>query len=61
MVQLMTVEEIARYLRVTKKTIYRLLKRGEIPAAKIGQQWRFDKALINHWLERNSVGYRQES
>ncbi len=42
MTKLMIVEELARYLRVTKKTIYRLLKEGKIPATKIGQQWRFD-------------------
>jgi excisionase family DNA binding protein len=50
MTNLMTVEEVASYLRVAKKTIYRLLKQGKIPATKVGQQWRFDKVSIDEWL-----------
>ena len=52
MAELMTVEEMADYLRVTKKTIYRLLRRGNIPATKVGKQWRFDRDLIDEWLRR---------
>jgi excisionase family DNA binding protein len=52
--ELMTLEEVADYLRVTKKTIHRLLKRRGIPAMKVGRQWRFDKALIDVWLCQNS-------
>jgi excisionase family DNA binding protein len=51
---LMTLEELANYLRVTKKTIYRLLERGRIPARKVGHQWRFDKASIDTWLRESS-------
>jgi len=50
MTEFVTVEEVAHFLRVTKKTIYRLLERGDIPAVKIGRSWRFDKAAINEWL-----------
>ena len=56
MTELMTVEEVAAYLRVTKKTIYRLQKKGSIPATKVGHQWRFDRTLIDKWLHRSSVG-----
>ena len=52
----MTLEEVAGYLRVTRKTIYRLLEGGKIPATKVGRQWRFDKAAIDKWLRRKSVG-----
>jgi len=52
MVKLMTVEEAAGYLRVGKKTIYRLLKQGKIPATRVGQQWRFNKASIDKWLHQ---------
>jgi excisionase family DNA binding protein len=52
MAELMTVEELAAYLRVTKKTVYRLLKRGKIPSTKVGRQWRFDKASIDEWLRQ---------
>ncbi|MDH5364769.1 MAG: response regulator [Dehalococcoidia bacterium] len=55
MAELMTVEEVARYLRVTERTIYRLLKQGEIQATKVGRQWRFDKASINEWIHQKPM------
>ena len=56
MTELMTVGEVADYLRVTKTTIYRLLKRRDIPATKVGRGWRFEKTMIDEWLHRNLVG-----
>jgi excisionase family DNA binding protein len=56
MAEFMTLQEVADYLRVTAKTIYRLLKQGRIPATKVGHQWRFDKTAIDEWLQRDSVG-----
>ncbi|MBE9482694.1 MAG: response regulator [Chloroflexi bacterium] len=56
MIELMTVREVAVYLRVTEKTIYRLLRQGKIPATRVGHSWRFDKALIDEWLHRSSIG-----
>ena len=56
MAKLMTVDEVADYLRVTEKTIYRLLRQGKIPATRVGNQWRFDTASIDEWLQQNSVG-----
>ena len=50
MPELMTVEDLAEYLRFTKKTIYKLLKQGRIPAIQIGKKWRFDKAILDEWL-----------
>ncbi len=56
MAELMTIEEVADYLRVTEKAVYRLLKRGHIPATKVGRQWRFEKNSIDEWLRQHSVG-----
>ena len=56
MAELMTVQELADYLRVTKKTIYRLFRQNKIPAAKVGHQWRFDKTSIDEWLHQRAVG-----
>ena len=56
MTELMTIEELAGHLRVTEKTIYRLLKRGKIPAIKVTRQWRFDKASIDEWIQQHTVG-----
>jgi len=49
--ELMTIEEIADYLRVKKRTVYEWLKKGKIPAFKTVGQWRFKKAQIDHWLD----------
>lgn len=48
---LMTIEEVADYLRVKKRTIYEWLKKGKIPAMKTVGQWRFKKEKIDSWLD----------
>jgi excisionase family DNA binding protein len=47
----MTLEEVSTYLRVSKGTIYNLIKNGRIPVTKIGGQWRFQKETIDKWLK----------
>ena len=56
MAELITLEEVADYLRVTKKTIYRLLEKHQIPSTKVGHQYRFDKRDVDDWLRQNSIG-----
>ena len=54
--KVMTLEEVSRYLHVHRSTVYRLLKRGEIPAFRIGSDWRFNIETIDIWrsnLETN--------
>ncbi len=51
-IELMTVEEIAEYLKVTTKTIYRLLKKGGIPSTRVGHLHRFIRSDINDWLRK---------
>jgi excisionase family DNA binding protein len=51
----MTLQEIADYLRVTRSTIHRLLKRNEIPAFKIGRHWRFNVEVIENWCESRAL------
>jgi len=58
MAQLMTTKELGQYLRFTKRTIYRLLKQGSIPAIKIGNKWRFDKEAIDKWLHQDMEGVK---
>ncbi len=48
--QIMTPKEAAKYLGFHLVTIYRLLKKSEIPATKIGGQWRFKKDILDEWL-----------
>jgi excisionase family DNA binding protein len=47
---LMTIEELAAYLKVTKRTIYDWLKNHKVPALKLVGQWRFKKDKIDAWL-----------
>ena len=48
---LMTIEDLAEYLKVTRRTIYDWLKHNKIPALKLVGQWRFKKDKIDDWLE----------
>jgi len=53
----MTIPEVAAYLRVGETTIYRLARRGDLPAAKIGGQWRFSRRVIERFLaKRHKAG-----
>jgi excisionase family DNA binding protein len=54
----MTVPMLARYLRCHPSTIYRLLKGKEIPAFKIGSDWRFQKSTIENWLRKGTIAAR---
>lgn len=58
MAELMTLVELAENLRFNKRTIYRLLKDGSIPAIKIGSKWRFDKAAIDKWIHEKMAGVK---
>jgi PTS system nitrogen regulatory IIA component len=47
---ILTIEEVATYLRVSERTVYEWAQKGEIPAGKIGTVWRFKKAEIENWV-----------
>jgi excisionase family DNA binding protein len=47
--EIMTVAELAQYLRVNRSTIYRLLKVRKLPAFKVGSDWRFNREQIDDW------------
>jgi excisionase family DNA binding protein len=47
--KVMTLREVSEYLKVHPSTIYRQLKRGLIPAFKVGSDWRFNIESIDRW------------
>ena len=47
---IMTLEEVAAYLKLKPQTIYTWAQEKEIPAAKIGKEWRFKKSIIDEWF-----------
>ena len=51
---IMTIEEVAKYLKIPKSTVYILAQEGKIPCQKVGRQWRFRKNTIDNWLDSQS-------
>ncbi|AEF83130.1 PTS sugar transporter subunit IIA [Leadbettera azotonutricia] len=47
---ILTIEEVAKYLRVSERTVYDWAQKGEIPSGKIGTVWRFKKSEIEKWV-----------
>ena len=52
--EILTLKELAEYLKVTERTIYRLAGAKKIPAFKVGGTWRFSRADIDAWIKRQS-------
>ena len=53
--EIMTIQEVARYLSLHELTVRRLAREGEVPAFKIGRQWRVKKEILNRWIERQTM------
>ena len=51
----LTIEELANYLKISKSTLYKLVREGKIPSQKIGRHWRFLKDGIDHWLDETRI------
>lgn len=47
---IMTVRDVAEYLRMSEAKVYQLVREQRIPAARIGKMWRFRKDLLDQWL-----------
>jgi len=56
--QWMTVKDVAEYLKVSTDLVYRLAQKGEIPASKVANRWRFRKDRINRWMDMSSLSSR---
>jgi excisionase family DNA binding protein len=52
--EILTVSDVARFLRVPKSTVYKLARIGELPASKIGKHWRFLRRDIHEWIQSRS-------
>ncbi|ALA57394.1 helix-turn-helix domain-containing protein [Nitrospira moscoviensis] len=48
--ELMTVAETCRYLKITPRTLYRYLRSRQIPAFKLGKEWRFVRSDLEQWI-----------
>jgi excisionase family DNA binding protein len=57
---ILTMDELAEYLKISKSTLYKLAVDGKLPGTKIGKRWRFHRGAIDDWLrqrpEQNDSG-----
>src|SRR5208337_2987063 len=59
--RLMTVRQLAAYLNLNERTVLKLVSEGELPGVKIGNQWRFRKAMLDAWLDDQMLGVTPRS
>jgi excisionase family DNA binding protein len=56
----LTIDELADYLKISKSTLYKLAQEGRVPGQKVGRHWRFRKETIDRWLERDTRADRSK-
>ena len=62
--RVLTVQEVSAYLRVHPSTIYRMLKKNQLPAFRVGSDWRFTVEAIDRWraaIESGALPYSVQS
>jgi len=59
--EVMTVPEVADYLRIPKSSVYGLAQTGRIPCQKVGRHWRFHRNAIDRWLSQDPMSVASES
>jgi excisionase family DNA binding protein len=59
--QAMTVRDVAGYLNVDEKTVYRLAKRGDLPGFKVAGSWRFMRSDIDAWVDHQKQAAAEQS
>ena len=57
----MTLDEVAQFLKIHPSTVYRLLKQHSIPAFKLGSDWRFNQESIERWMETKEADRSAET
>ena len=50
----MTIDDLAKYLKLSTSTLYKLCAEGKVPGAKVGRHWRFHRATIDKWLVQSA-------
>lgn len=51
---IMTLKELAEYLKIPESTLYKIAREGGIPAQKIGKHWRFNRVAIEAWISNGA-------
>ena len=53
--EILTLEEVAQYLRLKPQTIYKWAQEKRIPAVKLGKEWRFRRSILDRWLDEQML------
>ena len=53
--QILTLKEVAAYLKLAEKTAYRLASEGKLPGFKVGGSWRFKRDDFESWIEQQKI------
>jgi excisionase family DNA binding protein len=48
---IMTLDDLAAYVKLSKSSLYKLCQAGKVPGAKVGRTWRFHKDVIDAWIK----------
>lgn len=48
----LTIDELAEYLKLSKSTLYHFARNGKVPGVKVGRHWRFNKAAVDAWMRK---------
>jgi excisionase family DNA binding protein len=58
--EILTLPEVAQLLKIAEKTVYSMAQKRQLPAFKVGGQWRFKRIDIDRWIEAQKIGSRDE-
>ena len=58
--EILTLKQVADYLKLTERTLYRLIQEGKLPGFKVGNSWRFRLRDIDAWLEAQKAEVRRD-
>jgi len=58
--KVLTIEELAIYLKISKSSLYKLAQKGEVPGQKVGKHWRFRRDIIDQWLADRQTPTRRK-
>ena len=48
----MTIEDLSKYLKISRSTLYKLAQEGKLPSQKVGRHWRFHREAVDAWLKK---------
>jgi len=58
--EILTLPEVAQLLKVAEKTVYSMAQKGQLPAFKVGGQWRFKRVDLDAWIEQQKAASRDD-